>query len=136
MILRTAFATILICICVVTSCGLFDSGVEWSGGPYELHWIDTADNVTVGYELNGNDSIGRITRTVYAVGWDGRFLVAKQHPNGDKAINNFYIIDSLKDSPTQDASAVVIGPLREDEFRQRARELHRPTFTKMLGSLQ
>lgn len=136
MIPRTAFAAIVICVYALTGCGLFDSGVEWSGDPYELHWIDTADNVTVSYKLNGNDSIGRITRTVYAVGWDGRYLVARQHPNGDKAINNFYIIDSSKDFPTQNASAAVIGPLREDEFEQRVRELHLPAFTKVLESLQ
>jgi hypothetical protein len=136
MITRTALAGIVLWVCALTGCGLFDSGVEWSGGPYELHWIDTADNVRVGYKLSGSDSIGRIAPAVYAVGWDGRYLVAKQHPNGDKAVTNFYIIDSSKDSPTEDASVAVIGPLREDEFQQKQRELHLPAFTKVLESLQ
>ena len=43
---------------------IFDSSVEWSGGPYELLWIDVADNVGVFYKLTDGGSIGRIDSTV------------------------------------------------------------------------
>jgi len=136
VIRRTAGLGIIVCIFALVGCGLFDSGTEWKGGPYELLWIDTKEKMSIDYQLTKSTSVGRIASTVFAVGWDGRFLVAKQHPNGNRAITNYYIIDRQKDSPIQDPSAAVIGPLGEAEYLQRKRELHLPAFSKAVKSLQ
>src|SRR5215468_1226783 len=95
----------------LAGCGLFDSGVIWRGGPYFLGWIDLPDEVTLSYDLGNNSSTERIRARVFAVGWDGRYLVAKQHPGGDKKITNYFILDSIKDGPHLDPSQAVDGPL-------------------------
>jgi hypothetical protein len=121
---------------LLASCGLFDSGVEWRGGPYELAWIDIPDDVYVARVLGNGNSLGRIDARVFAVGWDGRYLVAQQHPQGDKRITNYYIIDSFRDNESADASKVLIGPLSETEFKKKSALLRLPGFTKILPSLK
>ena len=121
---------------LLSGCGLFDSGVVWRGGPYILGWIDLPDEVTLSYDLGDGASIGRIETCVFAVGWDGRYLVAKQHPAGDRTITNFFVVDAQADGPYADTRKVVIGPLSESEFAAKARELSLPSFSKELASLK
>ena len=117
-------------------CGFFDSGVEWRDGPYILIWIDVPSSTTLNYDLEGGTSVGRIDETVFSVGRNDRYIVAKQHPRGDKGITNYFFIDKAKDHPYADPHDVVVGPLSEMEFRTKARELRLPEFTKTLASLQ
>lgn len=121
---------------LLSSCGLFDSGVEWRGGPYALMWLDTSENISICRELDNGGCIGRIESTVFAVGWDGRFLVAKQHPNNDRSLTYYFIIDSKNDGPLLDSAKVVTGPISELEFQRKSIELKLPKFTKVLTSLQ
>jgi hypothetical protein len=66
--------------------------------------------MSVDYDLEDGGAIGRVPATVFAVGWDGRYLVAKQHPYDainkseivDRSVTNYYIIDSSKDSKFAD----------------------------------
>ena len=121
---------------LLSSCGLFDSGVEWRGGQYALLWIDTPENISVNRELGAGSWIGRVDSTVFAVGWDGRYLVAKQHPNNDRSVTHYFIIDSRRDSDYADQTKVVIGPLTATEFQRKAIDLHLPKFSKVLNSLE
>lgn len=120
----------------MSGCGLFDSGVVWKGGPYILGWIDIPENVTVSYDLGNGNSIGRIDECVFSVGWNGEYLVAKQHPGCDKKLTYFYIIDAKKDNSDADLSKVVIGPLSEAQYLVKSGELKLPVFTKTLASLK
>ena len=121
---------------LVSNCGLFDSGEVSRGGPYKLSWIDIPENVTLSYDLGKGSSVGRIEEQVFAVGWDGRYLVAQQHPKGNKKITNYFVIDAKKDSPSADPKDVVIGPLTETEYKTKSAELKLPPFTKELESLK
>jgi len=123
-------------VALLVGCGLFDSGVIWRGGPYVLGWIDESENVTLSYELGRGHSIGRIERCVFAVGWDGRYLVAKQHPECNRKITAYYFIDSKKDSDLAELQNVVVGPLTEAEFRREAVERNLPEFSKELAALK
>lgn len=120
----------------VTSCSLFDSGIEWRAGPYALLWIDTADNISLCRDLGNGSCIGRVDAMVFAVGWNGRYVVAKQHPAGDRSKTDYFIIDSLRDSDLANLSDVVLGPLSKDEYSKKAVELKLPDFTKVLQSLE
>ncbi len=133
-VLNVAFSGLIFML--VSSCGLFDSGEVWRGGPYRLSWIDIPENVTLSYDLGKGSSVGRIEEQVFAVGWDGHYLVAQQHPKGNKKITNYFIIDAKKDSPTADPKNVVIGPLTEAEYKTKSVELRLPPFTKELESLK
>lgn len=120
----------------IGGCGLWDSGIEWRGGSYILIWIDDPHATTLSYDLGGGTSVGRINEVVFSVGWDGRYVVAKQHPGGAKSVTNYFFIDSSKDQQSADPSDVVVGPLDENEFRARKKELGLPEFSKTLASLQ
>ena len=121
---------------IISSCGLFDSGEVWHGGPYKLYWIDILENVALSYDLGDGASIGRIGEQVFAVGWDGHYLVAQQHPAGDKQITNYFVIDAEKDSPKAEPKDVVIGPLTKAEYEIKQKELNLPQFSKALSSLK
>lgn len=121
---------------LVSSCGLFDSGVEWRGGPYALVWIDTAENLSVCRKLAGGNWIGRVDGTVFAVGWDGRYLVAKQHPDNDRSKTNYFVVDARNDTDHADPGKVVAGPLSAAAFQRKSVELHLPAFSKVMKALQ
>ena len=70
------------------------------------------------------------------MGWNGRYLVAKQHPNNDRGITNYFIVDARNDSDYADQSEVVIGPLNASEFQRKTVDLRLPEFSKVLNSLE
>jgi hypothetical protein len=59
------------------SCGAFDSDILWRGGPYALMWIDLPDMPFVARDEGKGSWTPRVDEQVFAVGWDGRYLVAK-----------------------------------------------------------
>jgi len=128
--------TLLVLFLAVAGCGLWDSGVEWRGGRYILVWIDDPTTPRLNYDLGEGSSIGRIGEAVFSVGWDGRYVVAKQHPGGNKNVTNYFFIDSSKDQAHLDPHVAVVGPLSEAEFASKARELGLPLFAKTLESLR
>ena len=133
---RTLCLFSALCIFLLAGCGWFDSGTAWRGGHYALAWIDDPNQTSLYYDLGKGSMIGRIEPCVFAVGWDGRYLVAKQHPNGDKKITNFFIIDAQQDGRYASLSKVVLGPLTESEFKKKAAGLNLPAFSKELESLK
>ena len=129
-------SVLLITAVLLSSCRLFDSGVEWRGGPYALLWIDTSENISLCRDLGNGSFIGRVDSTVFAVGWDGRYLTAKQHPNNDRSKTNYFIVDARNDTDYADETKIVIGPLTASEFQKKATDLRLPKFSKVLSSLQ
>lgn len=120
---------------LIPGCYLLDSGTEWRGGPYRLGWIDDPKAVTLSFAGENDQLLERIDRVVYAVGWNGRYLVAKQHPDGNRSVTNYFIIDSANDSAADPARAVT-GPLDEAAFRNMTEKLRLPAFSKTLNSLE
>jgi hypothetical protein len=135
--MRRSFAVLIValfseCLC---SCN-FDSGTPWRSGPYALTWIDTPDDVWLEYRRPGGGSDVRVDARVFAVGRNEHYVVAKQHPGGDRSVTNFFVIDATRESPRSERSDVVRGPLTEAEFQRLSHELSLPPFTKVLASLQ
>lgn len=119
----------------LSSCN-FDSGTPWQEGPYALKWIDTPDDVWLEYRRAGGGSDIRVDPRVFAVGRNEHYVVAKQHPRGDRSVTNFFVIDATRESPRSGRGDVVRGPLTEAEFERLSHELGLPPFTKILASLQ
>jgi hypothetical protein len=136
MILRVRFLSILAVVGLLSSCGLVDSGIEWRGGPYALLWLDTSEDISICRDLGDGKWSERIDSTVFAVGWDGRYLVAKQHPDNDRNKTNYFIIDSKADAPNAATERVVTGPLTALEFGRKSVEMKLPGFTKILKYLE
>jgi hypothetical protein len=122
-------------VCMLSGCSLFDSGVEWRDGPYELLWIDVSEQTSLNYDLGGDGSIGLVDWTVFAVGSNDRCIVVKQHPHANKTVTSYFIIDKSEALPTDPVRAV-LGPLTQAEFSVQARSLQLPKFTKVLSSLE
>ena len=129
-------ALALLAMAALSGCGLFDSGVQWRGGHYALVWIDTPENTAVYREAAHGHLLGRIDASVYALGWDGRYLVAKQHPGGDKSKVNWFVMDAAADSDWADSQKSLAGPLDEAEYRIMAKRLKLPEFSVTLQSLE
>jgi hypothetical protein len=122
--------------CSLSGCGLFDSGVEWREGPYELLWIDLPYQLSLNYDLGREGgSIGLVDWAVFSVGSNDRYIVVKQHPQGNKAVTSYFIVDKTKALPTDPVRAVV-GPLTQSEFNAQARLIKLPSFTKVVNSLK
>jgi len=106
-----------------------DSGVEWRDRPYEVIWIDTADNRTLNHEISENASIGRVEAEVIAVGSNEKYVVAKQKPIGGGSISYFYI-DRAKDDKYLNWDEVTQGPFTEVRFLELKAELDLPDFSE------
>ncbi len=135
--LTTKFALFALFLCATLAGGcLFDSGIPWKHAKYALIWIDDPRNVSLSYDAGEGSWIGRIEPSVFAVGSDERYVVAKQHPRGDKSITSYFIIEVAKDSLYAEPKDVVVGPLTEEDFKERSAQLRLPPCNKVLESLK
>lgn len=106
-------------------------------GPYRLSAIDITEEMSVCYELEEEDTcIGRIPETVFSVGWNENFIVAKQHPAGNKSVTNYFILDRKKDAKYVDPSVTVTGPMSEPEYKKKTTLMSLPEFTRTFDDLR
>jgi hypothetical protein len=107
-------------------------------GPYILIAVDTTQQMSVGYSLGNGGGIGRIEPVVFAVGWNDRYIVAKQHPKGDRSVTRFYYLDMAKDEkyPTGGQLSAVAGPLTGAQFAEAQVRLGLPDFKRVIKELE
>ena len=134
MIRPAAIAVLTLGAALLVACQLFDSGIPWRHGRFALLWIDLPDEVRLSYEEGNGGWSEIIPARVFAVGSDDRYIVAQQHPGGDKAITNYFILDTKQHDSRQRAG--LIGPLTAAQFERKASELKLPPFTTVLESLR
>ena len=121
---------------VLTLAGCGFAHDEQLVGPYRLVAADVSDQMAI---CEGTASAVHcvIPATVFAVGWDGSFIIAKQHPydlpqatKPDKSITSYWIV--------RISDRTVIGPLNKGEFETRRTMLGVPgelQFTKEFPEL-
>ena len=119
---------------LLSGCGFVHD--EHIVGPYYLNAVDTDEQMSLCYALDGGDRVGRIDETVFAVGWNDRFIVAKQHPKNDRNVTNYFFLEMARDNSHADPSASVTGPLTEAVFQAKKIELGLPDFTLTVRSLE
>lgn len=120
-------AILLLAIILLGAC---DSGVLWEDHPYEVHWVDTNNNVTLARRIEGGpDTIGRVVAEVLSVGSNDEFVVAKQRDIGSTNISYFYV-EKSKDSMYLNLDEITVGPLSEAAFLKLKNELDLPDFGK------
>ena len=119
---------------MLSGCGFVHD--ERLTGDYRLIAVDTFDQMSVSRSLSGGDTVGRIDETVFAVGWNDRYIVAKQHPANNRTVTNYYFLDISRDSTYADPSKSVTGPLTEAAFQQHKAELKLPDFTRTIKQLE
>lgn len=97
----------------LTACGFVHD--EHIDGPYRLVAVDVMEDMAVCYELR-DGCIGRIPETVYAVGFNEKYLVVARHPNSDRSKSEYYYVERGLDGPLVDPSVSVRGPFVAAEF--------------------
>jgi len=131
------FYVLLAFVTLLGGCGLWYAAYDKHlVGPYRLGAIDVLEQMSVYYDLGNGSEAGRIDETVFSVGWNEHFIVAKQHPKNDRKVTNFFVLSIEKDSINADPSASVSGPLTEVEFKRRKSELKLPDFTTTFWTLE
>ena len=114
----------------------FDFGVEWQDGKYALTWVDSYRSMSLSYST-GADSWGTVVESqVFAVGSDQRYIVARQHPKGNRSITMYFIVDKARQPPWPDLAKTVVGPLSEQAFAAKQSELKLPAFSKTIEVLR
>ena len=106
-----------------------DSGVEWSEGEYEVHWIDTSQNRSLARKIDSSSSIGRVGAEVIAVGSNDKHVVAKQRSIGTNSIS-YFVINKAKDGKLLNQDEITEGPFSEKRFLELQKELGLPGFSK------
>lgn len=89
---------------------------------YYLDAIDVIDNTCLYYEFDDKNAVGVVQPTVFAVGYNNKYIFVKQHPNNNKKITNYFIVPIYRDN-TNWPEKGVIGPLTLEQFKQKEEEL-------------
>jgi hypothetical protein len=119
---------------LLAGCGFVHD--ERLDGPYRLNAIDVMSEMSICYDLGNGHCIGRISETVFAVGWNSAYVVAARHPYNDKSkVEYFYLVRAL-DGPHVDPSVTVRGPFDLQSFGQERQRLGLPPLMRELASLK
>ncbi|MVM41317.1 DUF3997 domain-containing protein [Spirosoma sp. HMF3257] len=124
MKIASTFISIVIC-CFLSGCGgpVYEKKLN---GNYYLDAVDEDEDMAIGIQVD-EQGVGVIGATVFAVGQNDNFIVAKQHPRNppgviDKSTTNYFIIPlQLKVSKSTDRN--YFGPLQLEQFEKKKREL-------------
>jgi len=127
-----------------TGCFPFSAHDERLVGKFSLSATDIDSDMSLCYGVSSGGRIGIVDATVFAVGFNNDYVIAKQHPKGqrdepDKSITNYYIVPIKMDTTIFVVKDNVIGPLTEEEFVAKRKELDIPddlTFTKVFKDLE
>lgn len=116
--------------------------VYWRSDRYVALEIDSPEQMSIAFDVQGGSPMTLIGPTVFAVGADAHYIVAKQHPAkdaltpGDRSRTNFFYIERTASSGVQEQQRRVAGPLSEQEFRERAAALKLPPFQTVFRDLE
>jgi hypothetical protein len=114
----------------------------WRHGRLVLLAIDTEAQMNLSYDTDGYGTLGLVGPTVFAVGANRRYVVAKQHPCGDgthfdRATTNYFIVDCAADTMMgRIKTPKVLGPLSKAEFDRLPLVLALPRFHKTFAALE
>ena len=112
---------------------------------YYLIAADVGEDCSLSYhELTDGSNYGIIIKaTVFAVGYNDKYMIVKQHPSvfpnpPDKKITNYYILPLKKGMDWKNNNGL-IGSLTLEQFNEKRKELNIPdevTFTKEIEDLK
>jgi hypothetical protein len=94
-------------------------------GNYYLVAPDIDEQTSLSYhETSDGSAYGDVIKaTVFAVGYNSKYIIAKQHPYGDKHITNYFILP-VKNGFNWKNNNGLMGPLTINEFNQKQIELN------------
>jgi len=114
----------------------------WRRGPFVLIAIDTEAQMALDFDSHGSGLITLVGPTVFSVGANERFIVAKQHPCADdehfeRTVTNYYVVDRMTQRRSGERWTIdVDGPFTKNEFDSLAQALPLPSFSKTFHKLE
>jgi hypothetical protein len=128
---------------MVAACDRLWPDAYWRQERYVLLAIDVKSQMSLSFDLEKGDAIGLVGPTVFALGFDQRYIVVKQHPalnqaatSFDRSITNYFVVDRIGSPNPVEREKAVRGPLKKEEFDSLATSLSLPPFTKSFSDLE
>jgi len=105
---------------------------------YYLVSADAVEDTYLAYCLDDKEYsfVGVVEKTIFSVGFNDSYIIAKQHPAMSEKIN-YFIIPIYKEF-TEFPEKGVIGPLNLEQFEIKTKELNISgiTFTKTIQEIE
>lgn len=100
-------------------------------GNYYLVAPDDDIQLSLSYhEPSDGDNYGTfIIGTVFAVGYNEKYIIVKQHPNNNRNVTNYFILPLIKGFNWRTNNGL-LGPLTLDQFNEKRKELNIPDSLK------
>jgi len=130
---KTLIALLLV---TLAGCKVYEDGTPWESGPYKLHWIGSLEAVSLCQAIRERVYSDVVPKQVFSVGINDSYVVAKQHPNGDKSVTKYFVILRSYEKTSPLDPKALLGPMKEDEFAARAKSMNLPKFSKTIRSLE
>lgn len=97
---------------------------------YSLQANHSRNEMSLVYTDTNGYQWGVVNQTVFAIGFNNNFIIAKQHPRGNTktpgiSLTNFYVIP-LNNATGNYEGKNILGPLTETEYDVKREELHVP----------
>ena len=117
----------------------------WRSGDYVLIAIDTHAQMSLAADVRDEKKtrlLSVVPATVFSVGANDRYLIAKQHPilsdqtKFDRSVTNYFVVDRTQSPTLREPQKGVRGPLTRKEFDHLAETLPLPPFSKTFRSLE
>jgi hypothetical protein len=118
----------------------------WRSGDYVLLAIDTEAQMSLNADVKDVGKafiVNVVDATVFSVGANDRYIVAKQHPlvgesqtTFDSRITNYFVIDRGRVPTLREPQKGVTGPLTKEAFDRLAETTGLPRFTKTFRKLE
>jgi hypothetical protein len=127
---------------VLTGCDEFSLDAYWRSEKYVLIAVDTPGQMNLAFASGNGGAVGLVGPTVFCIGADDRYIVAKQHPatdafgKFDRSTTNYYIVERTTSPSLAERQKRVQGPLSAAEFERLASNLPLPKFSKTIKDLE
>jgi hypothetical protein len=114
-------------ICIIfllslTSCIWGPVIEEHITGKYYLVAADIVKDSFLGYQTSEGSCTQVIPETIFAAGFNYKYIIAKQHPYNDKKITNYFTVPINNDLVYWIYTGV-LGPLSFQQFNEKRKEL-------------
>ncbi|WP_394173900.1 hypothetical protein [Thalassotalea litorea] len=126
---------LLIILGCLASCTDMYDPLLWKSGSFTLEFVDSPENAS----LRSDSTLEHvIPASVFEVGANETYIVAKQRPRRNRSIINYFYINTREFPKTGrfNPSHYVVGPLTETEFTKKSEELQLPAFSYSIAQVK
>jgi len=112
-------------------------------GPYRLVAVDGEEDMALCWSISDGSCLGDGLPgpTVFAAGYDSRYLVAAVHPSEfpqapDRSITHYYYVIRSSDENQRLPYSGIKGPFNEAAYNAEKTRLRLPEFTRVFDNLR